>query len=125
MLPENMLVLLSEHKIFRSEVKMFDLSAVLSALICYASYIFFCVFGASSLGLTAVVGALWMIRSILSVWEKLAVCKKIAEQVSVENNELMRYDRGYGTWRIRTVFDILFFGGALLAAIRCFFIAVL
>lgn len=73
----------------------------------YASYVMFRVSDASAFGISAAVGMLWMVRNVLSLWEKLAVCKKIATHLTevTSSDAVMEYDRGRGTWRIRTVND--------------------
>jgi hypothetical protein len=110
-------VFMHEHRVFRGEVKMFDISSVLAALLCFASDILFGVHPHQAFGFTALVGLIWMIRSILSLWEKLAVCKAIALKMAKINPEYMAYDRGKGTWRFRTSVDIAFFGYGILCAI--------
>ncbi|PIY96189.1 MAG: hypothetical protein COY66_04750 [Candidatus Kerfeldbacteria bacterium CG_4_10_14_0_8_um_filter_42_10] len=107
----------NEHKVFRKEVRMFDIQAVIAALLCYASMILLVKIEEPSFGITAAVGLVWMARSILSLWEKLAVLKEVSLKAVEVDQRLLQYDRGIGTWVIRTVIDVLFFGSAAVCAL--------
>lgn len=114
--------LVQDHQYLRGEVKMFDLSAVIATLASYA----LCAYMTPQPGWLAVGTLTWTVRSVLSLWEKLAACKAVGERIDARRDdaELMAYDRGIGNWRIRLILgDIPFFGLGLLCAIRVIFSA--
>ncbi len=114
---------LAEWRHYRDhEVMHFDRHAVAAALFCGLAFVLGRLVDEVSGGLLGILGVLWLWRSILSLWEKLEIAQLAAAETKLiaSARSVFRHDLGQLTWRVRTVFDVLFFGSATLLGLAAF-----